>query len=187
MRVWLMLLALAASLCGAASAQTGGQPQFPIGQLPTPILTVEPDRLFSQSDFGIRIADELAREREILLEDKTAIENQLRVEEQQLTDQRADLSAAEFTALADAFDQKVQQLRRDQDERSRAFSAKLDRSRQDFFAFALPVLADMVRQSGAVAILERRTVFLAADAIDITDQAIARINTELGDGLNAPQ
>jgi len=175
---WLITLCLA----GTAFGQGTTQPQFPINQIAAPILTVEPDRLFSQSQFGIRVSGELALERETLLADKAAIEEQLRVEELDLTERRATLSPEEFTELADAFDQKVQQLRRDQDERSRRFAAKLDTSRQDFFSFALPVLADIVRQSGAVAILERRSVFLAADAIDITDQAIERINAELGDG-----
>ncbi len=41
----------------------------------------------------------------------------------------------------------------------------------------MPVLSDLVRERGAVVVLDRRDVFLSADAIDITDEAIARLNT----------
>jgi len=168
----------------AAFAQTQSeQPIFPLA--PTgPILTVEPDRLFTSSLFGIRVAQEQDLERDALLNDKSVIEAQLEEEEEQLTEQRDTMPAQEFAVLADAFDEKVQQLRRDQLQRSRAFTAKFDRARQDFFRFSLPILAEIVRTSGAVAILERRTVFLAADSIDITALAIERINQELGDGAD---
>jgi len=168
----------------AAFAQTTPAEQF-VPALPnSPILTVEPERLFSSSLFGRRIAAELADEREALVADKEVIEQQLEQEERELTELRNTVDAAEFARLADIFDAKVQQLRRDQLERSREFTARSERAQQEFFSFALPVLADLVRISGAVAILERRTVFLAADSIDITDIAIARINNELGDGSN---
>jgi hypothetical protein len=36
--------------------------------------------------------------------------------------------------------------------------------------------------SGAAVILQRRDVFLSASLVDITDEAIAAIDTELGEG-----
>ena len=180
----LTLIAVLAIWFGASaiSAQNlNGADQFTV-PISSPILTVEPERLFSASLFGQRVAKELQEEREALVSDKAVIEAQLEVEEQELTEQRNTLPPLEFTKLANTFDAKVQQLRRDQLERSRVFTAKSERAQQEFFTFALPVLADIVRTSGAVAILERRTVFLASDSIDITDLAIDRINAELGDG-----
>jgi hypothetical protein len=40
-------------------------------------------------------------------------------------------------------------------------------------------------ETGAAAILEQSTVLLSADAIDVTDLAITRIDTILGEGLDA--
>ena len=37
-------------------------------------------------------------------------------------------------------------------------------------------------ESGAVAVLDRRVVLLSVDSVDITEQAILRVNAEFGDG-----
>ena len=44
-----------------------------------------------------------------------------------------------------------------------------------------------MREAGAVVILEKRSLFLSADVIDITDAAIARIDAEIGDGSEASE
>ena len=38
------------------------------------------------------------------------------------------------------------------------------------------LISEIVRERGALIVLDRRDVFLSADRIDITDDAIARIN-----------
>ena len=52
--------------------------------------------------------------------------------------------------------------------------------RQEFFAEVADIIAGIVRERGAIIVLDRREVFLSADGIDITDEAIARVNA-LGD------
>jgi prephenate dehydrogenase len=44
------------------------------------------------------------------------------------------------------------------------------------------VLGRLMIESGAAVILERRDVLLIASPVDITDEAIAAIDAELGDG-----
>jgi hypothetical protein len=43
-------------------------------------------------------------------------------------------------------------------------------------------LANILAERRAVAVLERGSVFLSADAIDITDEAIRLADAALGDG-----
>ena len=44
----------------------------------------------------------------------------------------------------------------------------------------------VMQERGAVVVLDRRTVLLSADGIDITNDLIARIDAELGDGADQP-
>ena len=41
-----------------------------------------------------------------------------------------------------------------------------------------------MRETGAAVVLEQRSVFISANAIDITDTAIARIDAVLQDGTD---
>lgn len=153
-----------------------------------PFLTLDQDRVFSASLYGLRISTELEQEAAALAAENRKIELDLTREERDLTDKRPTLPADTFRTLADAFDEKVQGIRTAQDTKSRDLARRRDEERQVFFNRALPMLANLVRERGAVAILDKRAIFLAADAIDITDAAIARIDAELGDGApTAPQ
>ncbi|MGD9866344.1 MAG: OmpH family outer membrane protein, partial [Pseudodonghicola sp.] len=52
---------------------------------------------------------------------------------------------------------------------------------------ARPVLETLMRETGAGVILERNSVFLSANATDITDEAIARIDAAIGDGAQTAE
>ena len=147
------------------------------------ILTIDSERLFRQSVYGQRIMREFEAERERLLEDKVKIEGELEAEELDLTQKRATLEPNEFRKLAEAFDTKVQAARLAQDETSRRLTRDLEQDRAEFLRVSLPFLAEIVRAAGAVAVLERTSVFLSADSVDITTLAIARMNESIGDEI----
>ncbi|MBI6630403.1 OmpH family outer membrane protein [Pontibaca salina] len=146
------------------------------------ILTVAPDRLFIESAYGQRVVREIETEGAALATENRRIESQLMAEEQELTGLRAEMDPGEFRALADAFDQKVQRIRREQDAKARELGEQQDRARSEFLEVARPVLVTLMRESGASVILQRSSVFLSADSTDITDLAVARIDAEIGDG-----
>ena len=110
------------------------------------------------------------------------IEAALSAEERSLTERRAKLTPEQFRAEADAFDEKVVGIRNAQDAKSRSIGQQRDGERQKFFAAAFPFIGQVLRQRGAVAILDSRAVFLSADAIDVTDELIARLDDGLGAG-----
>lgn len=151
----------------------------------SPILVIDQERLFAESAFGARVIEEIERRSTELAAENREIEAALIAEEQDLTERRAELPSDEFRALADAFDAKVQQLRAQQDEKGRELARLRDAERQRFVAQIVPVLSEVVRERGAVVILDRRDVFLSAEAIDITEAAIARIDEAIGAGSPA--
>ena len=148
----------------------------------SPILTVEADRLFNESLYGQRLTEEIEVAGSEISAENRQIEAALTAEEKSLTEQRANLPTAEFRKLADAFDEKVQSIRQEQDAKGRALAARTEDVRRDFLEAAQPVLGELMREAGAAVLIERRNVFLSADAIDVTDEAIERINVRLGTG-----
>ena len=171
--------ALLAPLPVPAAAQTA--PAAPSVQ-PSPVLTLDQDRLFQASAYGQRVAREIDAAATALTAENREIEAQLATEEKDLTTRRAAMTAAEFRPLADAFDAKVVAIRGAQEGKLVALNGRRDLERQAFYQAAAPVLGDLVRDAGAVAILDARAVFLSADRIDVTDEAIVRVDRLLGAG-----
>lgn len=162
----------------SVSAQSLGLPQVPI-------LTIASERLFVDSAFGRRVAREIEAESALLAAENRQKEAELEAEEKDLTDRRANLEPEEFRKLADAFDAKVQDIRQTQDAKAVALAKRDDAARVEFFRAIRPVLVALMRDSGASVVLERSSVFLSANATDITDLAISRIDAEIGDGTQA--
>ncbi len=166
---------LALSFASAVSAQQLGVPQ-------SGVLTISSDRLFSESAYGQRIFREIEAESEDLGAENERIVAELSAEEKDLTEKRAELTPEEFRPLAEAFDDKVQTHRESQRAKLDALARRSEEARSTFARLAEPVLIDLLRETGASMIIERSSVFLSADASDITDAAIARINAAIGDG-----
>ncbi|WP_043765815.1 OmpH family outer membrane protein [Roseivivax isoporae] len=177
----LRAIALALAFAGApfaAGAQEGAQ--APVVR--SAILTVETERLFAESAFGMRVEREIEEAGQALASENREIEAELTAEEQRLTEQRASMDPAAFRAAADAFDVRVQELRQQQDAKARALSQRTEQARRRFLSAVQPVLADIMREAGAAVILERRAVLVSLDATDITGLAIERIDAAIGDG-----
>ena len=140
------------------------------------ILTIELERLFAETGLGAERRAQLEeRAREIQAEN-AEIEQQLSAEERDLTERRASHPPEEFRQLADAFHLRVEQLRASQDEKERQFNRLQSEAQAAFFEDIRSLLAEIMVEKGAVVVLERRDVFLSAEWIDITDEAIQRIN-----------
>lgn len=148
----------------------------------SPVLTLDQEKLFANSLFGQRVAQEIETASKALAAENRDIEAKLAAEEQDLTRRRPTLPAEEFRVLADAFDARVVEHRRVQEEKLVALNRLRDDGKRQFYQAALPVLATLVTETGAEVILDSRSVFLALDRIDITDAALERIDRTVGAG-----
>ncbi len=176
------IVGLATGLAAPLPAQTPAP--APSLELPPPILTIDGERLFEATAFGRRVTSEVEAAARALAAENREIEARLIAEERDLTERRPSMAQEEFRPLADAFDEKVQRLRAEQDQKQRSVEALRDQSRQEFVGKIGPILSAIVRERGALVILDRRSVFLSADSIDITSDAIARIDAAIGDGAD---
>jgi Skp family chaperone for outer membrane proteins len=175
------LIRLAALALGLLAAQPGlaqmslGEPVATVG----PILTLDQNRLYADSRFGRQTQAEIDAEAKALSAENRDLEAALEAEETALAAQRASLPAAEFQALAEAFDSKVRDIRRARDARARDLSLRQDQSQRAFLEKVVPILNDIRSELGAELILDRASVIWSSPTIDITDLAIQRIDQAL--------
>ena len=84
-----------------------------------------------------------------------------------------------FRAVAEAFDARVVQIRKEQDAKAADLELRRQREQEAFIRVASPILTSLMREAGARVILERREVLLGDPAMDITAVAIERLNQTL--------
>ncbi|MEL6915001.1 MAG: OmpH family outer membrane protein [Pseudomonadota bacterium] len=176
LRAGLVALGLCASAAGP-SAQTLTEPLA----LRSPVLTIESARLFPETELGRSILAEIAEEQRVFGLENQELADAFRAEELELTERRATLPREEFAALAQDFDDRVQAAREERDAREAEIEATAELRRRSFSQAVRPILNQIMREAGAAVLIEAESVLLRADAVDITDIAIARIDaaTEL--------
>lgn len=161
---------------GLAAGPVPAQEEPEMGIVQSDVLTIDTERLFLETDLGKAVRDRFEAERAALAEKSDRIVNDLETEEQQLTDTRAQMTPEAFRALADAFDEKVQQIRRDNERLGLEFERRRDQAPRIFLQQVQPVLVDLMQEANAVVILDTGAVLLGIEQIDVTDRAIARVN-----------
>lgn len=152
----------------------------------TPIVVVNQERLLAQSLYGQRIQREVEAAGAALAAENRQIETQLTEEELALTERRALMTPEAFRPVAEEFDDRVNGIRAAQEAKGRALQQQAEAAQQAFFETAYPILVEILRNRGAMVLMDSRAVLLAADGIDITDEAVALIDARLGDGGPEP-
>ncbi len=188
MRVWgLVLTAALVSLAGTGrlSAQTTEAAEPAVIQ--SAVLILDKDTLFSGTKYGQRILAEIQLARETLQSENTTIADGLTAEETALAEGRPTMEPAAFRAAADAFDAKVLQIRREQADKEAAIQTQLATAQAEFDAAVRPILAQIMSSRGGAVLMGRRDVILYLGAVDITLDAIAQVDLQLGDGTASGQ
>lgn len=182
---WRLAWLFAVLMLGAGGGAATQQPGFIIGVRDTlAIRTVDQDRLYLDSRFGRRVRATVIAASQALEAENQQLVAELSAREAALTAARPTLPPEDFRARADAFNADAERIRTTQEQKSRAILAFSEVEQRRFFDVALPLLNDLVRQVGALVLLDARLVMLAAGGVDITDEAIERIDAALGDGAD---
>lgn len=165
---------IAAFLVAACSLQAQD-----LGVTLSPFVTMDSERVYGTTLVGQQITSDLEAKVQDLASENKRIAAELEIEELALTEQRPTMEIADFRTLADAFDQKVQRIRAEQDAKQRELQTLRDGERQSFIDAIAPLLSEIALKHGAVAVFERRSILLSADSIDITQEVIDRIDAAL--------
>jgi len=187
MRAGLLLAVLLTVAAGAHDTPARAQ-QPDVVQ--TDVLVIDIERLLDETAYGQNLEADIEAERDALIARNERVATELEAEEKQLTELRATTPPDEFREMADAFDTKVTQLRRESERLSRELERRRDLAPVQFMRVVQPVLADILNEADAVVLLDVRSVILRAEAADVTDAAISRIDARIGEGpelSDAPQ
>ena len=179
-----LLLAL---LVAVLSAGVAGVPRAQqLGVVQSDVLVIDIERLLSRTAYGQRLQAGIEAARDELIARNDRVASELEAEEKALTEKRGTIPPDEFRELADAFDTKVTQLRRESEQLSRDLERRRDLAPVQFMRVVRPVLSELLREADAVALLDVRSVILSADVADVTDLAISRIDARIGEGPGGP-
>ncbi len=163
--VWLML--------AVPAAAQQSQPQ---------VMIIDSDRVYVETLYGRRIASDLAVQAAELQAENDRIVETLTEEERSLTIRRPEMTPEAFRAEAAAFDAKVQEVRRVRDAKNVELQVANAEARARFEERVQGIVANIMLERGAFLVLEQRNVVLSVRSANITDDAIVRIDAELGDG-----
>ncbi|HBN29955.1 MAG TPA: outer membrane chaperone Skp [Rhodobacteraceae bacterium] len=149
------------------------------------IQTLDQERFFNQSAFGKRVLQEIEQRSVTLATENRKIEAELTAEELALTERRKTLVPAEFRALADAFDKRVELIRTGQAQKANELNVWAETEQERFVEIAYPQLLELAKELGALVIIDQRTTIITSSKIDVTEQAIFRADQVIGDGRAA--
>ena len=143
------------------------------------ILTISPEDLFQDSEFGGALQRRAATFANQLKQENNRFEATLAQEEKNLTILRKTIAADSFASMAAAFDRKVERIRNEQEEKSLKLNQEMEANRKYFFDAVLPVLGEIMKKYGALLIVDKSAVFVSFDRIDITAEAATLIDQTL--------
>ncbi|MDA7430775.1 OmpH family outer membrane protein [Primorskyibacter aestuariivivens] len=171
-------LCLAGALLCAGLLSATAQERPAKAQFRSPVLVIDADELYQISGTGQRIQAALDARGRALAEEIARIDADMAAEEKALTAKRDTLSPEEFRKLADAFDEKVQRLRREQDQNAQALNRLSNEERLRFRQMILPILGQLMLETRAVVVIEKRTVLIFNDAVDVTELVAERLDAQ---------
>lgn len=143
------------------------------------LLTLNQAELFEKSAWGSAAMRAAERAASALSAENRTIEAALEKEELGLTEKRSQVTAEEFSALARDFDRKVEEFRQAQDAKLRAINRKLDEDRKTFVDLSVPLMAELLDEYGAVAIIADDILILSRSSADVTQRAIELMDQRL--------
>jgi Skp family chaperone for outer membrane proteins len=141
-----------------------------------PFLLLNQERILTGSQPGQALLAEEEAAREMLRREAAETDRRFEEEERRLTEARATMSPEEFRALADDFDARVIEARRQQELRSQSVAFEFEQRRRQFYNEVGPILVALLSRYGAHAIFDESSVLVADQSLNITDAVIAEID-----------
>ena len=167
-------------LCAALLAGSPALAQDDAEEIvPAPVLIVDMQRIKSDTAAGRDMLAKTVEIRKRIQEDLAGREQTLRAEEERLAKERSDLSPEAFRERVRAFEQQVFANREFSDRESRRLQLVLSRASALLRDRATRVFKEIMREREAQVLLDSTQIVLSIDRLDITDEAIRRLDEVL--------
>jgi Skp family chaperone for outer membrane proteins len=143
-----------------------------------PIIAFDRDRIQANARMGIALALQIDQLQQEIVAQNAQIFKDLEAEETEIAVLKKTLSEEDFTARAKNFDDKVTKIRAEQAAKAKEVEAQYELSLRAFEQNLNVVLAGIAGDFNAVAVFERQQLYLMSGAIDISDEAIKRLDAQ---------
>ena len=141
------------------------------------VLVLSQDDLFKKSAPGQALLKVFEKKQSKLFSEASEIEQDFILEEKKLTEQRLILTPDDFQILADAFDQKVEKMRKYRTNKDKKLQQDFIKWRKNFVQIVLPIVRELMSQYEASVVIDTINRGLIYDQkVDITDIIINRLN-----------
>jgi Skp family chaperone for outer membrane proteins len=169
---------LAAALLGLGLSLSAGQaPAQPV--TPQFAVVVDLQHVLREAAAAGALRAIEAEERRALRQRLDQLTEAFRIEEAELTRLRATLDKDSFDVRVQDFDQRVRAARQAAQESSVAFQNRFAEAFGALEREAVPVVAALMTERGAVVALDRRSVLVFSDGADVTAEVIRRLDRAL--------
>lgn len=177
MGIFRIALTLLVITFGAVTAHAQAFPTV----FPKPVLILDQEKLFNDSQLGRAISLGIALKRTALIQESRELDLAFENEEMQLTETRIDMTAEDFRILSEDFDRRVQEARVTQLGKDKLMQQEIDGQRRRFLTLAVPYLSEIMLKYFAGAIVDQRSVVVFNRDMDITDEAITLLDRAFED------
>tara|TARA_B110000483_G_scaffold146251_1_gene174530 strand:+ start:249 stop:812 length:564 start_codon:yes stop_codon:yes gene_type:complete len=113
-------------------------------------------------------------EDEIIVSDKKMLD-----ERNKLIEQQSVIAPEAFELKAKDYEKRLQEYQSDKQNKLRKLEGVLQKARNEILENVKPILEDLSRELGVTVILEKNSVLLSANNMDITDNVIKKLNKAL--------
>jgi outer membrane protein len=173
---WILPFYLTAALLAAVApgpvAAQQGAPQ-------TVVAVVDVQKILEESKASKTVQAALEKQRTAFQNDISQQENTLRTADQDLSRQRATLSADDYEKKRQDLEQKAATLRRDVQTKRQQLDRMFQTSMNTIRSTLLQVIDEIAAERKATLVLSKNQVLLAAKEYEITDEAMKRLNAKL--------
>lgn len=163
------LLSAAVLACASAAAQ-------PVGAQGAPVVVVDLDRAVRESAAAADLREREVAARRALQTEFDAVTAALELREGEMVELRRNMEPEAFDVLVKEFDARVRDARRGAQEQGAALQARFGAAQSALLERIRPIVGALMRERGAVAVLERKAVVVAEQSLDVTDALILAMN-----------
>ena len=143
------------------------------------ILVINRAQLLNDSEAGKTVSTQAETLRETIQGELQKSFDELQSEQEQLIAQQSVLAPEVLQDRAQKLDVKRQQFQLDQQVKNREFQASVAKATSEIGKVLEPILADLIRERSATMLIDRSELLFATPDIDVTAEAMKRLNEKL--------
>lgn len=143
------------------------------------LAVVDVQALLTESNAAKNVQEQLQKRKEDFLNALSAEEQKLRAEEQKLNEERADLGKEEFAQKAKAFEEKLIETRQMAQSQKRSLDEASAQALSKLRAELYKIVQEIADEKNYSVVIARQSVVVGEKSIDITEQAMERLNNKV--------